>query len=46
MDDIEESQIVSNAAYNLFYARKDIDFENINYDEIKHELNTEKTGEQ
>ncbi len=41
VDDLEESQIVSNAAYNLFYARRDIDFENINYDEIKNELKTD-----
>lgn len=38
-DQIEEVEnknvIVSSAAYNLFYARRDIDFEELNYEEVK-----------
>lgn len=41
VEEIEnESTIVSNAAYNLFYARRDIDFTNIDYQAIKNALRT------
>lgn len=39
VDEIENEQhIISHAAYNLFYARRDIDFEHINYNLIKNKL--------
>lgn len=31
-----ENQIVSNAAYNLFYQRRDINFKNLNYFTIQN----------
>jgi hypothetical protein len=42
VDEIEnENTIISNAAYNLFYARRDIDFEHIDYERIKNKLKIE-----
>jgi hypothetical protein len=42
VEDIEdESSIISNAAYNLFYARSDIDFGNLDYEDIRNRLHTE-----
>jgi len=41
VDEVDESVIVSNAAYNLFYARRDIDFSNLNYHKIKNSLKPE-----
>ena len=36
-----ESQIISNLAYNLFYARRDIDFDNLDYSALKNVLHTD-----
>ena len=37
IDEIDsENSIVTNAAYNLFYARRDIDFERLDYQLIKN----------
>ncbi len=39
VEEIEnEASIVSPAAYNLFYARRDISFENLDYQSIKNIL--------
>lgn len=47
VDEIEnDSTIVSNAAYNLFYARRDIDFDNIDYERIKNVLRNESHNSQ
>ena len=47
MDEIEnDSTIVSNAAYNLFYAKRGIDFENIEYERIKNVLRSESLNSQ
>lgn len=35
-----QNQIVSSAAYNLFYARRDIDFSDLDYNAIKNTLRT------
>ena len=37
-----ENSIVSNAAYNLFYARRDIDFNDLDYQKIRNVLSKEK----
>jgi ubiquitin C-terminal hydrolase len=37
VDEIEnDSSIISNAAYNLFYQRRDINFKNLNYFKIQN----------
>jgi hypothetical protein len=47
VDDIEnESSIVSNAAYNLFYARRDINFGQLDYQAIKNVLKTSNQNTQ
>lgn len=39
MDEIEnDNVIISHAAYNLFYAKRDIDFEHLDYNLIRNEL--------
>ena len=39
VEEIEnEASIVSNAAYNLFYARRDIKFDNLDYSAIRNVL--------
>lgn len=39
-----ENSIVSHAAYNLFYARKDLDFENLDYESIKNILDVSQNN--
>jgi ubiquitin carboxyl-terminal hydrolase 22/27/51 len=41
-----ENMIVSQAAYNLFYARRDIDFKHLDYKAIKNNLKLPLEGEQ
>jgi hypothetical protein len=45
IEDVDnEAQIVTNLAYNLFYARRDIDFTNIDYTNIRSQLKGGSSG--